>query len=342
MQVQTLEELKAENAESTLEETTEETVTEVEETEVEAIEETEEEVEQVAEPEQLESEEEPIEAWMQEEEQASEEAPKAKFTGSDIKAARLKERAKAEKKSNKEIEALRAEIEALKSGSVSQPKKEEIKPRPKMEDFNYDQDAYDTALDEWYDSRMEAKVSATQQAQLSKASQEQAIQKLNQSVESHYERATELIQKHGISADVYKQSDIDFRDAIEEVMPDKADLIADGFIATLGEGSEKAIYRLARNKAELKQFQNKLASDPSGFQAMAYLGELKGKLAMPVQRKSSAPKPATKLNGGSGGSTTSEASLQKAYEKAHKSGDSQAAFEARRAAKKAGFNVNNW
>ena len=346
MQVQTLAELKAENA-KTEEETAKEPVTdtvtdtepEAEEPEVEAAEETTEETEQVAEPEQEDADADTVEAWMQEEEQASEPA-KGTFTGSDIKAARLKERAKAEKRANKEIEELKAEIAALKNAGVQQAPTEAT-PRPRLEDFSYDEDAYNQALDSWYESKITAQVNTVQQKQITSSQQQQAKQKLEHAVDSHYERAQELIAKHGIDPEIYKQSEIDFRDAVEEIMPNRGDLVVDSLIATLGEGSEKVTYHLARNKAKLKAFQNKLAADPSGIQAAVYLGEQKNIVTMPVRTKGNAPKPATRQNGSSG-KPANEAAYLKKYKKAHESGDVQAAFNAKREAKKAGINTRSW
>ena len=119
MQVQTLDELKAENAKAE-NEVTEQSVSEVEETQVEAAEETNTETEMVADPEQNEDDSDTVESWMRTEDDTSDDDEL--LTDSDAANIRRKWKGKLKKaveEKDSEIEKLRAENEQLKSGAVN-------------------------------------------------------------------------------------------------------------------------------------------------------------------------------------------------------------------------------
>ena len=342
--MKTLEELKAENA-AAEKEASETPQVEEEEIETKAEEEETDESKENAELEgNAESSE--SEAWMQSDEQTSQEDNAEKsFTGSDIAAAKNKLRTKLEKRHNNEVEELRAEIEKLKSHKTASPLDNgaQIPPKPKLDDFDFDEDAYQLALDKWDDARLEAKIKKATTGHQENAQQQQAIEAFNSAVDQHYERAAKLAADAGITAEVYQQSDLAVRSAIEQAMPSKGDLVTEQLIATLGDGSEKVMYYLGRNKTELNGLQSALLEDPSGMKAMLLLGRISSKISNPTKKTSQAPKPATQLKGDEGSSLSAEAkALKKAYQEADKSGNAQARFDARRKARQAGIDVSTW
>lgn len=242
-----------------------------------------------------------------------------------------------------EIAKLKAENEALRSG-VQQPKQEVgtgLPPRPKAEDFD-DDDQHNKALDDWYDQRMDAKVEFSHRARQQKGQVRERQNQLQQNVDGHYDRAAVLAEKSGITPEIYQAADLTFRGVIEGVFPKQGDVMADQLIARLGDGSEKVTYYLGRNKKAQEELRNALLSDPSGLEAAMYLAGKKAVLAAPGRRVSKTPSPAPSASGDAVVVPAGAKKLQDAYKKAHKSGNNQAAYNARKAARKQGVDVSNW
>lgn len=342
MEAKSLKQLKAENAESE-EETTTPPQAVKDETEDEAAEETLETTEEDdAEDLEEESDDKPAEAWMQgDEEDAEEDIPNAAW-----KAARTKYKAKLEKhkeESNEELSRLRAENERLKQGSQAAPV-QGVKPRPKRADFEESDDpdgAYIDALTDWKVDQNNAKQQASQATAATQQRQTQFQQEVEKAVDQHCERAAQLAEKSGIAPDTYRSAELRVRQMIDGLFPSGGDVITDGLIATLGEGSEKVFYNLGVNSSRLAKLQGLLMEDKNGLKAATYLGKLSEQLSSPQKRKTKAPKPAPKVEGDKG-SADQFASLKRKWKAAHEKGDTSAAFKIRREAKKAGAKVTNW
>lgn len=334
----TLEELKAENAAVESVET-EAPQAEVETEEVEAVEEETEDAEEVAETSEDDAEETETEAWMQADEQTSDNddqsVPVAKH-------AQMRGKLKGTiKEQSSEIEQLKAEVEALKSANTQQPVQTQynLPPRPTLDQFDYDEEKHNAAMDAWYDARMDAKLNANTQQANQTNQQQQAANAIQTAVDSHYEKAEKLIEQSGIAPETYKQADVTVRRALEEVRPGQGDTVADFIISVLGDGSERVMYNLGVNKAKLQKLQADLVTDPSGMKAVAYLGRLSAELSTPKKRKSNAPAPSRQLSGDASGSDPSKAWLKK-YKAA--GDDVQKRFNIRREAKQSGINVKDW
>ena len=346
MQLQTLEELRRENeaddqaAEQTAAESASEAVDEAEPSE--DLGESEQTNGGDPAEESTEGESEEPEAWQAVDEQASEKtedsdsAPRL-FTGKDIKGARLKERAKAEKQFQTEIDELKQRLARYENGAPHGGTPAQAGPVPTLEQCDYDEQKYQQAMQQWVSGTVQRQINTAQQSQ----QQQKAQVQFQQDVDSHYERAAQLAQQHGIKPEIYQQTDLDVRSAIESVRPGQGDAIADALIAHLGEGSEKVMYFLGRNPGKLAEFKNQLASDPSGLKASVYLGMLKGSALSPPKKASNAPKPATRINGDSKSSANGTA-LYKSYQAADKKGDVQAAYNAKKAARAQGVDVSTW
>lgn len=337
--VKTLDELKAENAAAELTET---------ETETETTPIVEEEVEEEVETEGAgtetddlgeDNQEEVLEPWMQTESETSETVPV-----SVLAKTRSKLKAKVSERDD-EISKLRQELEQLKNGSA-QPQKavsNELPPRPTREQFDWDDDAYDQAVDEWQLKQFEA-IQQSKQQESNVAKQQQEVQdRINQATESHYQRAEKLVESGVISSDAYLKADTAVRKSLDDLYQGQGDQVTDAMIMqlnSLGEGSEKVMYYLGQNPSALKTLKEKLQSDPTSMQAMLYLGTLQSKVtSAPTKKTTSAPKPGTQL---SGSKSTRVNSAQKKYQAAHKSGNTQLAFNIKREARQAGVDTSNW
>ena len=309
--VQTLEELKAENAKAE-QEAAEETASNADESQAAAVEETKELDEANAETANDNSEDDAIEAWMQEEEESSDD--EKKFSDHDVAALRRKMKAKASEKieeKDSEIEQLRAELETLK-GSVNGSPVNSGKPKakPKLSDYDYDEEKYEAAMSEWLDNQIDQKLNHANNRQSETAQQAQAKVELEKAVNSHYERAVNLAKESGIEAETYQSADLQVRQTFERLAPGQGDSVTDGIIAALGEGSEKVMFYLGRNPAAL----NEVATIQDPYRLMAHLGELKAKVSQPKKRVSNAKKPVKTADGEHGKLSVSQ--YEKRYKKA--------------------------
>jgi len=340
----TLEELKAENAKAEEAAETQTEITEEEETE-ELSEETETEEEGNTEEEseentEEEAEEEPDEdeEWKQGDSHESQDGKK--FTDGDIGKAKAKLRAKLEKRHQEDVDKLKQELEELRS--VAQKPAALAKPKP--EDFDSEDDpdaAYQEALVDWKVKTLRAEEDAKTQAAQAKQKQSEYAKKVEAAVDQHYERAVKLAEKSGISAELYQGADLKVRQTIDSLYPEAGDSITDALIANLGEGSEKVIYNLGVNSKRLAELKSRLTDDPTGISAATYLGMLNAELTAPTKRKTRAPAPAPALNGDSNSSSGIKA-LKRQYDEAHKKGNMQSAFDAKRKAKAAGADTKDW
>lgn len=283
-----------------------------------------------------------VESWqIESKDDEQEEQPQAMPVSAHVKMkAKLKGKL-AEKDS--ELEEVKAKLAALERGAMQQPATKPSAVRPKLEDFGYDDDKYQAALDVWFDEKINEKVNKTNQVSNQK-NQLQASQKLlEKAVDEHYERAAILAQKSGITAEVYQAADMQFRSAIDEIFPGRGDAIADHLISTLGDNSEKVTFFIGRNVKAQNELKAALAADPSGVKAAVYIGKKAAEIMQSVKKGSQAPTPAPVLKGDSNatGSQTAK-KLQKDYQEAHAKGNLQKAWNLKKEAKKAGVNTNDW
>jgi len=239
-----------------------------------------------------------------------------------------------------EIQELRKEIDDLKRGR-SIPPKDNTLVRPKEENFD-SLEQFNDALDEYEDKRLDNKFSVAQTQRSINTKQTQAQEKLGRDVDAHYERASKLVKDSGISTESYRQADEVVRNAIEAIKPNLGDVIVDQIISLLGEGSEKVLYKLGVNKNLRGELIALLVEDPNGLKATAFLGEQKAKILHTTKRRSSAPAPASDINGGDVNVTGKERAHKKKYTDAHGKGNLQAAYNVKKAARAAGVDTSEW
>lgn len=283
-------------------------------------------------PNEVEDEQKPVEPWMQ-----TEDGENAVPVNTHV---RMKQKLKGRlSEKDDEIIKLRQEIDALKKPQQA-PIAVDPAERPKREDFTDDSD-YDAALDRYEDKRVESRFNRIEAQRQQDDQQRQYTVNIQQSVDAHYDRAAKLVDASGISPEVYQNADRTVRAAIDALMPGAGDHIADQLISNLGEGSEKVMYYLGNNKIALAEFESLLAKDKSGLQAAIYLGKQQQRLISPSRKESTAPPPEKQIAGDEHISINT-GDLKKKYDAAHKKGDIQTAFSAKRAAKKAGVDTSRW
>lgn len=293
------------------------------------------------------------EPWLQTDEQTSDGdddgGTAAKFTDSDVANVRrkLKGKLREEQEKSKSLEEEVAELKALIAAGKTSPVQRQQRPGvpnkppkvPKLSDFGYDEERYNVALANWVQQQNAA--SSQQQAQ--KAQEQEQIRetqrKLNEAVDNHYTRANDLVRKANIDPEVYRKADSEVRKAVDSVIPNGGDSITDGLIQRLGDGSEKVLYYLGRNKSKLDLFVNKLREDPSGVSASIMLGQLQSEVIGSTNRGSNAPSPSRQLSG-DGGSKESASALKRKYQRA--GDDIQKRIDIKREAKRNGIDVSGW
>ena len=237
---------------------------------------------------------------------------------------------------DEENERLKAENKELREGNQKQ---KQLK-RPIPEDFDTDE-LYQTALGEHETDIAEARYDKIETDRNLKLSAEKARKELSEAVETHYTRASELVEKSGIKPEIYKKADENVRAAVETVIPKNGDLITDQIISILGEGSEKVMYFLGNNTPARNQFQTLLMEDKTGMKAAVYLGQQKERLTNPKKMTTKTPAPSPKVDGDETVSAKG-GTFKKRYDKAHKEGKLQLAYNAKKEARSAGVDVSVW
>ena len=335
---QTLEDLKAENA---AEEAELSQAAPVEDEALEEVAEAEaEESSEVAELSEEETEEEEVESWMLADEQTSDD--NAHFTGSDIKAAKSKLKAKLSKVEDEKV-GMQAQIDALKMQLTggTQPQVAAQQPSimayPTLESVGYDEDLLASQMQAYIGSQINAGISAATQTYTRQASNNQASQAMDKKVDDHYQRASELLKETGITEEVYQAADMRVRQVVESVLPGQGDISTDQMIARLGEGSEKVMFSVGQNAVKREKLRGLLLDDPTGLSAAMYLGEQKIEITKPVKRKSSAPKPAKSVKGGKDSDNAS--SFKRKYDAAKTANER---INLKMDAKKQGVNTREW
>lgn len=270
--------------------------------------------------------------FMQEDEQTSSDSTMPVASHVKVKH-KLKGQIKDEQNENTK---LREEIDALKR-SQSQAQEVIVPKRPKSEDFDTDEE-YEAKLDEYHQQLAQSNYSTFENTRKEEEKQVQVQQAVEEAVTEHYSRVDKLIADHAISPEVYKKADASVRRSVDTVMPDLGDKVVDYLISTLGEGSEKTVLYLGRNKPQLDAFQALLLEDPLGIKAAVFLGRISEQINGTQTKTSRAPKPAAQIDGDEQ-ITAKAGSHKKMYDKAK---TPQAKYNAKKTAKAAGVDTKNW
>lgn len=212
---------------------------------------------------------------------------------------------KINKSKNEEIRTLRAELERAKTEpkqAVSLPQK------PKLEDFDYDPDEFETALEQWHGKKLEHDAQEKENAKAVEAQQKEW-----QDTVDNYEKT-----KSSLKVRDY--------DVAEEVVVSKLSMAQQAIILQGASNPAMLVYALGKSKGKIDELSK--ITNPVKF-AFA-LAELQGKLS--IERKS-APSP-EKVVKGSASSSSSDSTLDRLREEATKSGDMSKLMAYKRSLKK--------
>ena len=285
------------------------------------------------------------EAWMESEQPSLKGDDKKVVPVGALKKERQKYRVRLEERDD-EITTLKKQLEEVtrlvRPPTLAEMPKVPLK-RPDPLDYQNDPAQYRAAEERWLAEQTDRRIEQRFQNLGKEAQEAERKRQLEKSLDSHYQEVNELLEQNKLNREDYQENELQFRRAIKYALPAnaKSDPIADQLIAKLGAGSSKVIWYLGKNPSALNKFSNLLASDPSGFDAFAYLAEVKAERAIsPRIAHSKAPAPATRASGNAGGSGGDD--LKKRFQKAAKDNDAEGMFQARRAARAAGLNPDKF
>ncbi len=328
--VQSLEELKAQNA---AEEAAQAQQPEVEE--IEAIESEDLEVDQ---PETTEGDEteEPTEDWLKEDSAEEEKKQSDLVPAAVLAETRRKLRGQVSEK-DAEIQRLKSELDQVKA-SPAATSAQDLDLEIALESWEYEGENYARYKAE-LDARnarkiMQAESARAQQAQQIEQQQREIAEQFNQ----HYDRVEALVASGKITVEKYKAAEAIVVEKLNQ-MTGAGEAVMKKFVASIGAGSEKVITHLGTNGAAQQRLEQELKRDPSGIAAAIYLGGLREKFnSTPVNKPKTAPTPDVPLTG----KAPVTSSHYKAYEKAVAKDDPTAMLEAKRNARAAGIDTSKW
>ena len=279
--------------------------------------------------------EEEIESWLADDDEV------------DGKAIPLSDHIEVRQKLKEKNRDLQAELDEIKAGlqqqqqqyqqqQQQQPGLQNQYRRPTLEDFEYDEDQFNAALDQWNMDNISIQMYNQQVQQY----QQQQQKYLQQQVESHYERSAELVTKHQLDVNKYKEADQAFRNVVGNATG-MGDAASNAILAMLGEGSEKVLYAVGRSKTKLQKLGELLSADPSGLKASIFLGQQLAETQKTVtpRKKLNEPPRDVSGSGNKGVSSQTQTALKKKYQNEQ---DAQKRWNIRKKAKSAGLNVDDW
>jgi small-conductance mechanosensitive channel len=331
-EVQSLEELKSQNA---AEEAAKSQQTEAEEIDAEHSEDLD-----VDPPEQTEGDdtEEPEEDWLKEDGADEEKKQSDLVPAAVIAQTRRKLRGQISEK-DVEIQRLKSELDQIKANPAA-TSAQDLELEVAVESWEYEGDPatygrYKAELDARNARKiMQAESARAQQAQQIEQQQREIAEQFNQ----HYDRVEALVASGKITVEKYKAAEANVVEKLDQ-MTGAGEAVMKKFVASIGAGSEKVITHLGTNGAAQQRLEQELKRDPSGIAAAIYLGGLREKFnSAPVNKPKTAPTPDVPLTG----KAPVTSSHYKAYEKAVAKDDPTAMLEAKRAARAAGIDTSKW
>lgn len=247
----------------------------------------------------------------------------------------LRQKLKEDKRDlQREVDELKAQL-ANQQSNQQQPV-QSPSTRPKLADFEFDEDAYNEALDQWYlnqfDSRVNQNASNQQAENLKK--------QIKQGSDAHYQRALQMVNKYKLDPNKYQAADRTIRQALDDATGGNGDIVADAMAHYMGEGSEKVFFTVGTRPEKLNQLLSALREDPSGMKAALFLGkqlsEVSRKVSNPKKKQKAPPKKVK------GGGTATPTTSNKLKEKYGKTDNPQERWEIRKQAKAKGIDVGDW
>ena len=206
----------------------------------------------------------------------------------------VRELRKSHREIQKENRRLKQQLE-VRQGGENQPPAPGAK--PKLEDFDYDPNRFELALEEWH----QAKTAHAAAVERKKAAEKQEQESWHRTV-SAYEEAK---QKLSVS---------DFEDAEESVLANFSQ-VQQGMILAGADNPALVVYALGKNPKKLAE----LASVKDNVKFAFAVAKLETQLKM--RKKSTAPEPEPKVKGAARSSGSVDSTLERLRAEAEKSGD---------------------
>lgn len=211
-----------------------------------------------------------------------------------------KEKSRDLKKALKENEELKRQIE---------PQKEQITlaPKPKLEDFDYDGDEYEKALDNWHEQKDQVKA----QEQENKKTLEAKQEKINKKVSNYTQTRQQYTQRFSDYEEVEQDVSISLGDAKTQIA-----------LSAL-EKPNDFVYAVGKNEAKLKELVDldvKGDDIHSIIEFAAKLGKMETLMKKTKPTRTPSSKPEKAVNGG-GSMSSGDAKEKKLLAKAIESGN---------------------
>lgn len=207
----------------------------------------------------------------------------------------VKELRKKEREARKRIKELEAQMQQAKPAE----KPIEVGPKPKLADFDYDEDQFESAVEQWHERKRQVE----QQQAAKQAEEEKAKQAWQQKMQSYEERRQNVASKVR-----------DFEE-LEEAAKDKLTPTQQGILIHAAENPELILYHLGKNPKKAQELSE--ITDPIQFAFAA----AKLDSQMKIQTRKPATQPEKKPSGSAGLAGAVDQKLAQLEAKAAKTGD---------------------
>lgn len=207
----------------------------------------------------------------------------------------VKDLRKKEREARKRIKELEAQVQQAKPAE----KPIEVGPKPKLSDFDYDEDQFESAVEQWHERKRQVE----QQQAAKQAEEEKAKQAWQTKMQSYEERRQNVASKVR-----------DFEE-VEEAAKDKLTATQQGILIHAAENPELILYHLGKNPKKAQELSE--ITDPIQFAFAA----AKLDSQMKIQTRKPSTQPERKPSGSAGLSGVVDQKLAQLEAKAAKTGD---------------------
>ena len=207
----------------------------------------------------------------------------------------VKDLRKKEREARKRIKELEAQVQQAKPTD----KPIEVGPKPKLADFDYDEDDFEGAVEQWHERKRQVE----QQQAAKQAEEEKAKQAWQAKMQSYEERRQNVASKVR-----------DFEE-VEEAAKDKLTATQQGILIHAAENPELILYHLGKNPKKAQELSE--ITDPIQFAFAA----AKLDSQMKIQTRKPSTQPERKPSGSAGLSGVVDQKLAQLEAKAAKTGD---------------------
>lgn len=207
----------------------------------------------------------------------------------------VKDLRKKEREARKRIKELEAQVQQAKPTE----KPIEVGPKPRLADFDYDEDDFESAVEQWHERKRQVE----QQKAAKQAEEEKAKQAWQAKMQSYEERRQNVASKVR-----------DFEE-VEEAAKDKLTATQQGILIHAADNPELILYHLGKNPKKAQELSE--ITDPIQFAFAA----AKLDSQMKIQTRKPSTQPERKPSGSAGLSGAVDQKLAQLEAKAAKTGD---------------------